>query len=114
MSLSRVVCVGVPPEQAAPSNYRVSALQAFWPAVQAAVGDEKAAQTTYDIMFALWGDYGALPDFYDPYNDRWVLPQHSEQSTLSSAFWVSLVALCVVACLRAPRQAPAKSYHVFL
>ncbi|CAM9607791.1 unnamed protein product, partial [Laminaria digitata] len=57
-------------KSAPPSNYRVSALQAFWPAVQAAAGDEATAKHTYDVLFGLWEEYGALPDFFDPLNDR--------------------------------------------
>ena len=70
--LPRATCVHVdlPPDQAPPSNYRVSALQAFWPAVQAAVGDEETAKNTYDILLELWEEYGALPDFFDPLNGR--------------------------------------------
>lgn len=68
-------------DQAPPSNYRVSALQAFWPAVQAAAGDEATAKHTYDVLFGLWEEYGALPDFFDPLNDRWVLlPQQEEEA----------------------------------
>ena len=52
-------------EQALPHNYRVSALQAFWPAVQVAAGDVERAESTYDSLFGLWKKYGALPDFYD-------------------------------------------------
>ena len=76
LSLSHVACLpaclrpSYRPIWAPPSNYRVSALQAFWPAVQAAVGDEETAKTTYDTLFDLWEEYDALPDFYDPLNDR--------------------------------------------
>lgn len=51
--------------QISPRNYRVSALQAFWPAVQAAVGDLKKAERTYEKLLGLWNKFGALPDFYD-------------------------------------------------
>ncbi|CAM9618148.1 unnamed protein product [Ectocarpus fasciculatus] len=53
-----------------PSNYRVSSLQAFWPAVQAGAGSVEAAERTYDALFELWEEYDALPDFYDVFNDR--------------------------------------------
>ncbi|CAM9743998.1 unnamed protein product [Ectocarpus sp. 4 AP-2014] len=53
-----------------PSNYRVSSLQAFWPAVQAGAGSVEAAERTYDALFELWEEYDALPDFYDVLNDR--------------------------------------------
>ncbi|CAN0534921.1 unnamed protein product, partial [Ectocarpus sp. 8 AP-2014] len=48
-----------------PSNYRVSSLQAFWPAVQVGAGSVEAAERTYDALFELWEEYDALPDFYD-------------------------------------------------
>ncbi|CAB1108976.1 unnamed protein product [Ectocarpus sp. CCAP 1310/34] len=53
-----------------PSNYRVSSLQAFWPAVQAGAGSVEAAERTFDALFELWEEYDALPDFYDVLNDR--------------------------------------------
>lgn len=56
-----------------PSNYRVSSLQAFWPAVQAGAGSVEAAERTYDALFELWEEYDALPDFYDVLNDRCVI-----------------------------------------
>jgi len=55
-----------------PSNYRVTALQAFWPAVQAGAGDVRAAERTYDSLLDLWKEHEALPDFYDVLNGRYV------------------------------------------
>lgn len=58
--------------QGGPSSYRVSSLQAFWPAVQAGAGDVRSAERTYGALWDLWEDYEALPDFYDVLNDRCV------------------------------------------
>lgn len=55
-----------------PSNYRVTSLQAFWPAVQAGAGDLRAAERTYDSLLDLWKEHEALPDFYDVLNGRCV------------------------------------------
>lgn len=57
-------------KKSSPSNYRISSLQAFWPAVQAGTGNVRAAERTFDALFGLWKEYDALPDFYDVLNDR--------------------------------------------
>ncbi|CAN0450274.1 unnamed protein product, partial [Discosporangium mesarthrocarpum] len=46
-------------------NFRVSALQAFWPAVQAVRGDVEAAERTHGLLYGLWKKHRALPDVYD-------------------------------------------------
>ncbi|CAM9195640.1 unnamed protein product, partial [Hapterophycus canaliculatus] len=56
-----------------PINYRVSSLQAFWPAVQAGAGNVEEAERAYDTLFGLWKVYGALPDFYDVLNNSRLL-----------------------------------------
>ncbi|CAM9962512.1 unnamed protein product, partial [Choristocarpus tenellus] len=53
-----------------PYNYRVSALQAFWPAVQVSAGDLKAAEATYSLLYRLWKKYRALPELYDVAVDK--------------------------------------------
>lgn len=57
-------------DQAPPLSHRVSALQAFWPALQAAAGDLAAAERTYRLLFELWEEHEALPDFYDVFAQR--------------------------------------------
>ncbi|CAM9656447.1 unnamed protein product [Pylaiella littoralis] len=57
-------------KRSSPSNYRVTSLQAFWPAVQATAGNVRAGEQTFDAFFRLWKEYDALPDFYDVLNDR--------------------------------------------
>lgn len=44
---------------------RVSALQAFWPGVQAMHGDLKRAEAQYASLLALWGRFRALPEVFD-------------------------------------------------
>lgn len=63
-------------------GYRVSSLQAFWPAVQAGAGDVRAAERTYGALFDLWEEYEALPDFYDAFNNRFVCTHNTHHVCL--------------------------------
>ncbi|CAH0476618.1 unnamed protein product [Peronospora belbahrii] len=44
---------------------RVSALQAFWPGLQVLAGDVSGAIRTYEHMFHLWDEFGAMPELFD-------------------------------------------------
>lgn len=48
-----------------PHYFYVSALQAFWPALQVLSGHLSAASKTFTHLHGLWSKYKALPDIFD-------------------------------------------------
>lgn len=58
-----------------PYSYYVSALQAFWPALQVLAGHVSSAKETFAGLLRIWSKFSALPDIYD----------HSTQSLLTYA-----------------------------
>jgi hypothetical protein len=48
-----------------PHYFYVSALQAFWPALQVLSGHLTAAASTFTNLHGLWSKYKALPDVFD-------------------------------------------------
>ena len=51
-------------------HYRVSSLQAFWPGVQAMVGDILEAKQTHVAFLEVWHKFGVLPEGYDLSDQR--------------------------------------------
>jgi Glycosyl hydrolase family 47 len=51
--------------RAQPFSYTISALQAFWPALQILAGLVGDAVQTFDHLLDVWNIHGALPDIYN-------------------------------------------------
>lgn len=54
----------------APHSYRISALQAFWPALQILAGDVDAARKSFEPLYTLWKSFRALPEIFDARRGR--------------------------------------------
>jgi len=48
-----------------PRNFVVSALQAFWPGLQALIGDVDRARESHRAYFSIWAHFGGFPELFD-------------------------------------------------
>lgn len=53
-------------------TYWIDSLSAFWPGLQALIGDVKGARRSHENFFYLWQTFGGLPERYDIINQECV------------------------------------------